>query len=233
MAERKPYYSIVIPVYNEEECLRDLFGELLTAMSPLGTPYEIIFVDDCSSDTTPQLLKEFQDNLPEVVRIQTLTQRSGQSHAMQEGLAQAQGEILVTLDADLQNDPADIPRLFEKMKEGYDCVSGWRKSRQDTPLKAGLSKLGNFFQRMFTGLTIHDVSCTLRAYKKKCVPDIVLHWEGAHRFIPLNLFLRGYKIGEIVSNHRLRRYGKTKYTHKRIFRVITDFFQIILTKGRK
>ncbi len=232
MAEKSLYCSIVIPVYNEEESLKDLFGELLRAMSPLAAPYEIIFVDDCSSDKTPQLLQEFHRNLPEIVRILPLAQRSGQSLAMQQGLSLAKGEIVVTLDADLQNDPADIPRLFEKMREGYDCVCGWRKSRQDTLLKAGLSKFGNLCQRMFTGLTIHDVSCTLRAYKKKCVPDIPLNWEGAHRFIPLNLSLRGYKIGEIVSNHRLRRYGTSKYSHKRIFRVVSDFFRIIITKGK-
>lgn len=232
MTEKKTLYSIVVPVYNEEESLKDLFGELLTVMTALAQPYEIIFTDDCSSDKTPQLLSEFQSHLPEVVRIKKLARRSGQSHAMQEGLAQARGEVVVTLDADLQNDPADIPRLFEKMKEGYDCVCGWRKSRQDTLLKAGLSKFGNICQRVFTGLAIHDVSCTLRAYKRKCVPDIPLNWEGAHRFIPLNLSLRGYNIGEIVSNHRVRRYGKSKYTHKRVFRVVSDFFKIILTKGR-
>jgi len=143
------------------------------------------------------------------------------------------GNVAVTLDADLQNDPADIPKLLKKMEEGYDCVCGWRKSRQDTLLKAGLSKFGNIMQRLLTGMRIHDVSCTLRAYRKECVPDIALNWEGQHRFIPLSLSLQGYKIGEIVSNHRKRQFGSTKYSHKRIFRVVSDFFKILKTKGKK
>ena len=124
--------------------------------------------------------------------------------------------------------------MLKKMEEGnYDCVCGWRKARQDTLLKAGLSKFGNILQRLFTGMKIHDVSCTLRIYKQACIDKIALNWEGQHRFIPLSLSLQGYRIGEIVSNHRLRKFGTTKYSHKRIFRVITDFFKVLKARGRE
>lgn len=226
-------FSIVIPVYNEEESLRPLFAEILSVMTPLNKNYEIVFVDDCSSDSSPEIMNEFQKQLPEVVKIIRLQNRSGQTYALRKGLDQSTGQIAVTLDADLQNDPADIPRLLEKVSEGYDCVCGWRKSRQDTPLKAGLSKFGNVLQRLFTGMSIHDVSCTLRAYKRHCVGKIALNWEGQHRFIPLSLSLQGYKVNEIVSNHRKRKYGVTKYSHKRIFRVMIDFFRVLKTKGTK
>jgi len=230
---RSIQYSIVIPVFNEEGSLRDLFQEILTVMTPLNALYEIVFVDDRSDDETPKILKEFQLVLPEIVVIITLPQRSGQTYALRQGLDKAKGEIVMTLDADLQNDPADMPRLIEKMKQGgFDCVCGWRKARQDTPLKAGMSKFGNVMQRAFTGMKIHDVSCTLRAYRHDCVPRIALNWEGQHRFIPLSLSLQGYKVDEIVSNHRKRIYGQTKYSHKRVFRVVTDFFKVLKTKGK-
>ncbi len=232
MSEGAIKCSVVVPVFNEEESLEPLFSELLQTMKGL-MPYEIVFVDDCSSDKTPAILKEFKSHLPQVVKVVSLPQRSGQTYAMRKGLDATRGEVAVTLDADLQNDPADIPRLLEKMDEGYNCVCGWRKSRQDTLLKAGLSKSGNVLQRLFTGMKIHDVSCTLRAYKKECVDKIALNWEGQHRFIPLSLSLQGYKVGEIVSNHRLRKFGHTKYNHRRIFRVIVDFFRILIARGKK
>jgi len=227
-------YSIVVPVYNEEESIQELFSEIVRVMTPLNKRYEVIFVDDCSSDKTPEILVKFTQELPEVAKIITLTQRTGQTLAMRKGLDATQGEIAFTLDADLQNDPADMLKLIEKMEaENLDCVCGWRKSRQDTPLKAVLSKTGNVLQRLFTGMKIHDVSCTLRAYRKHCISKIALNWEGQHRFIPLSLSLQGFKVGEIISNHRLRQHGYSKYSHKRIFRVIADFFRVLSVRGRR
>ena len=227
-------YSIIIPVYNEEESLKPLFGEILQVMTPINKAYEIIFVDDCSSDRSLEIMENFKKEFPEAVRVIHLPERSGQTVALRKGLDAALGSVAATLDADLQNDPADIPKMLEKMMEGnYDCVCGWRRSRQDTPLKAGLSKLGNVLQRVLTGLKIHDVSCTLRIYKRECIRKIPLNWEGQHRFIPLCLSLQGYRVGEIISNHRLRRFGSTKYSHKRIFRVITDFFKILRSRGKE
>ncbi len=224
-------YSIVIPVYNEEESLKELLSEILEVMRVCRS-YEVIFVNDCSSDASLDIVEDFKRGFPEIIRVLKLPERSGQTLALHRGLEMAQGEIVVTLDADLQNDPADIPRLFEKMKEGYDCVCGWRKARQDTSLKAGLSKLGNVLQRLLTGLKIHDVSCTLRAYRSQCLSKITLKWEGQHRFIPLMLSLQGCRVDEIISNHRKRKYGDTKYSHKRIFRVVLDFFRIIMSRGK-
>ncbi len=234
MSEKNIEYSIVVPVYNEEESLKPLFTELVESMTPLNRPYEIIFVDDCSSDESPAIMEGFQKEFPEVVRIISLAERKGQTFALRTGLDASQGAIAATLDADLQNDPADIPKMLVKMEEGnYDCVCGWRKARQDTLLKASLSKFGNILQRLFTGMKIHDVSCTLRIYKQSYVSKIALNWEGQHRFIPLSLSLQGYKVGEIVSNHRLRQFGTTKYSHKRIFRVVTDFFKVLKAGGRQ
>ena len=209
--------SIVVPVYNEEESLRDLFGEILKVMTPMRNDYEVIFVDDCSSDASSKIINDFCDEFPEVAKNLPLTERSGQTYALKQGLESAIGKIVISLDADLQNDPGDIPRLLEKMKEGYDCVCGWR----------------NVMQRLFTGMKIHDVSCTLRAYKKECVGKIALNWEGQHRFIPLSLSLQGYRVGEIVSNHRKRKYGYSKYNHRRVFRVVVDFFRVLSVRGKK
>jgi len=232
MSEKPTKYSVVVPVYNEEESLKPLFAELLQAMVPLNEPYEIVFVNDCSSDQSLPIMEDFLREFPEVVRIVSLKKHSGQTFGLRKGLDTTKGEVAVTLDADLQNDPADIPKMLKKMEEGFDCVCGWRKARQDTPLKALLSKAGNFLQRLFTGVKIHDVSCTLRIYKRMCIDKIALNWEGQHRFIPLSLSLQGYRVGEIVSNHRLRKFGKTKYSHKRIFRVIGDFFRVLKAGGR-
>lgn len=234
MSKKIVDYSIVIPVYNEEESLEPLFSELLQVMTPLNRVYEIIFVNDCSLDQSPEILEGFQNEFPEVVRIVNLPKRSGQTFGLRKGLDISKGAVAVTLDADLQNDPADIPKMLKKMEVGgYDCVCGWRKARQDTLFKAGLSKFGNVAQRLFTGMKIHDVSCTLRIYKRECVDKIALNWEGQHRFIPLSLSLQGYRVGEIVSNHRLRKFGTTKYSSKRIFRVVVDFFRILKSKGKK
>jgi len=226
-------YSVIIPVYNEEESLSKLFDELYTAFDNLQKPYEIILVNDCSSDRSLSMMKEFQDNSGKVVRIVNLPQRSGQTLALRKGLEAVHGKIGIMLDADLQNDPADIPKLLKKMEQGYDMVCGWRKNRLDTPLKVGLSKLGNIWQRLLSGLKIHDISCTLRVFKRECIGHIALNWEGQHRFIPLSLYLHGYSIGEVVSNHRKRQFGQSKYSHKRIFKVIVDFFKVLKSRGKK
>jgi glycosyltransferase involved in cell wall biosynthesis len=234
MSEKKIDYSIVIPVYNEEGSLQMLFAELVQVMTLLNRPYEMVFVNDGSSDGSSAMMEKFHAEFPEVVRVVHLPERRGQTFALRKGLDASRGERVATLDADLQNDPNDIPQMLKKMDEGpYDCVCGWRKARQDTLLKAGLSKLGNVLQRTFTGMNIHDVSCTLRIYRRTCLDKIALNWEGQHRFIPLSLSLQGYRVGEIVSHHRQRKFGTTKYSHKRIFRVIGDFFRVLKAGGRK
>lgn len=225
-------YSLVIPVYNEEESLRPLFKEICQVLNPLERNFEVIFVNDCSFDRSAELLERFKREWPEIVKPIHLAARAGQTFALREGLGQAKGEIVMTLDADLQNDPADILKLITKIKGDFDCVCGWRKRRKDTWIKSFLSKLANVTQRTLTRLAIHDVSCTLRAYKRSCLEHIPLHWDGQHRFIPLSLALRGFKVGEIEVNHRFRQFGQSKYSHRRIGKVMVDFFRVFFTKGR-
>ena len=232
-ASESKKYSIVIPVFNEDDSIGPLLAEIIKVMKVVDKPYEVVFVNDGSTDGSLKTLEGIHSRVPDRVQLVDLPQRGGQTNALRQGLNAATGEVVITMDADLQNDPEDIPKLITKMEEtGADCVCGWRKNRQDTMLKAGLSKLGNILQRLFTGLKIHDVSCTLRAYKRACVKNIPLNWEGQHRFIPLCLSLQGYKVEEIVSNHRYRQYGHSKYTHGRIFRVMSDFFRILQTRGK-
>ena len=225
-----PKISIVVPVFNEEESLDVLFREIREEMERLRQPFEIVFVNDGSTDTSLAKIKIFQSQLKDAVRIVDLPSRSGQTFALRKGLESTGGDIVVTLDADLQNDPADISRLLEKMNEGFDVVCGWRMDRNDPWLKKKLSKLGNIFQRLISGLTVHDVSCTLRAYKKECIKKLNLVWEGQHRFIPLMLFKEGCRVGEIASHHRHRTYGYSKYTHKRVFKVVGDFFKVLFAR---
>lgn len=226
------YMSVVVPVYNEEESVRLLTEELRKSLSAIHPIYEIIFVNDCSSDRTVEFLDQLVFENPQIVRVIHLEQRKGQTQALKTGIEQAKGEYVITMDGDLQNDPADILKMWQKMQDGYSCVCGWRKNRRDTWLKARLSKFGNILQRLLTGTSIHDVSCTLRIYSREAALRIPLNWEGQHRFIPLSLSLQGFKIGEVVSHHRMRKFGKTKYSHKRIFKVMADFFKILKTKGK-
>ncbi len=226
-------YSIVVPVHNEAESLPILWNELKREMEKLTQSYEVIFVDDGSSDRSLEFLADLQNSFPQEVQVIRLAQRRGQTFALKEGLSRIRGKIAMTLDADLQNDPADIPRLLEKMEEGYDVVCGWRRVRMDEPLKRTFSQLANILQRQMTGVPVHDLSCTLRIYKRECLNDVSLTWDGQHRFIPLILFRRGYKIAEVVSNHRKRFYGTSKYRHRRIPQVVLHFFKILseLDKG--
>jgi glycosyltransferase involved in cell wall biosynthesis len=226
-------YSLVIPVYNEEDSLGALLKEILETMNALQERYEIIFINDGSTDSSLALLQGFKQEFPGLVEIIDQPERRGQTFAMRRGLEATRGGIIITLDADLQNDPADIPKLLAKMAVGYDVVCGWRQQRYDRALKTSLSKLGNISQRMLTGLNIHDVSCTLRAYQRECIGKIPLNWEGQHRFIPLSLSLQGYHVGEIVVNHRPRQYGTSKYGHRRVFKVVRDFFRILLNGHRE
>lgn len=226
------HFSVVVPVYDEQDSLPLLYGELVTVLERLGRSFELIFVDDSSQDHSPQVLSRLREQRPDIVRVIRLSQHCGQTRAMREGLQEARGEVVITLDADLQNDPADIPVLAAKLQGEWDVVCGWRKLRQDKRLKALLSRTGNVFLRLMSGLKIHDVSCTLRAYRRDCVKDIPLAREGQHRFIPLSLFLQGYRVSEILCHHRPRRFGDSKYGHRRVFKVLIDLIRILAAKGR-
>jgi len=217
---KKIKYSVVVPVYNEENNVTELFEEILAEMKKLGGSFEIIFVNDASSDNTLEKLK----NLSPVV-IVDLRKNSGQSSAMDAGIKQVKGEVLITMDGDGQNDPADIPALLDKMNEGFDVVCGWRYKRKDTLEKKLVSKGAKFFRKFLVDDGVHDSGCSLRVYKKECFDDLDLCGE-MHRMIPALMRWRGFRITEIKVNHRARTSGMTKYNWKRIFNGFADMLGV-------
>lgn len=212
--------SIVIPVYNEEENVHILYDELDSVLCHTGKRYEIIFVDDGSTDNTLNILKSIHEK-DKNVKIIRLKRNFGQTTALNAGFDFASGDVVVTLDADLQNDPKDIPKLIEKLDEGYDVVSGWRFERKDPWSKKILSLIANYLRKRFTGEILHDSGCTLKGYRKECLVDLNLYGE-MHRYIPTILRWKGFKVGEVKVNHRPRMYGQSKYNYKRIFRGFFD-----------
>lgn len=217
--------SVVIPAYNEEESVELCYWEITDALESLGINYEIIFVDDGSTDLTFKKLYDLSKN-DEKLKVIKLRKNFGQSAALRTGLDHSSGRVIVTMDADLQNDPKDIPKLLETLKEeNVDVVCGWRFDRKDPLSKKLSSKFANKLRKEFTGETIHDSGCTLRAYKKESTENLELYGE-LHRFIPAMLSLKGYQIGEMKTNHRERKYGRTKYNWERIIRGFFDLLVI-------
>lgn len=221
--------SVVIPAYNEEESVELCYREITDALEPLGINYEIIFVDDGSTDLTFKKLYDLSKN-DEKLKVIKLRKNFGQSAALRTGLDNAIGRIIVTMDADLQNDPKDIPKLLERLEdENLDVVCGWRFDRKDPLSKKLSSKFANRLRKKFTGETIHDSGCTLRAYIKESTEDLELYGE-LHRYIPAMLSLKGYQIGEVKTNHRERKYGRTKYNWERIVKGSLDLLVITFWK---
>ncbi len=218
-------YSIVLPVYNEQDNILPLYQELTPVLHSLGHPYEIIFVDDGSTDHTFERIRLLAAH-DKRLRIVKFRRNFGQTAALDAGIKHATGNIIITLDADLQNDPKDIPRLLAKMREGYDVVSGWRWKRKDSFFKRFFSRFANRLRRWLTGETIHDSGCTLKVYKRECFKDITLYGE-MHRYIPAILRFKGFRIGELPVHHRQRKYGTTKYNFKRLFK---GFFDLLFIK---
>jgi glycosyltransferase involved in cell wall biosynthesis len=219
------YLSVVLPVFNELENLDILHQQLKTVLTNLGRTYEIIYVDDGSSDGSLQKLKELAKADDAVVVIQ-LRRNFGQTAALSAGIDYAHGEIVVCQDADLQNDPADIPRLLAKLDEGYDLVSGWRKNRQDHWLwRKGPSALANWIISRVVDFKLHDIGCTLKAYRRELLNHIRLYGE-MHRFIPALALQVGARVAEIPVNHKPRLYGYSKYGLSRTFSVILDLLTL-------
>ncbi|MCX6763203.1 MAG: glycosyltransferase family 2 protein [Candidatus Moranbacteria bacterium] len=218
--DEKTYLSVVAPLYNEEGNAKQLHSEIVTACQKIGRPFEVIFVDDGSTDKTAEVCK----NLSPLKFIQ-FRRNFGQTAGFDAGIKAAQGEIIITMDGDLQNDPADIPLLLEKMKEGYDVVSGWRFQRKDPLGKKISSRLANFVRQILIKDNIHDSGCGLKAYKKECFNDVDLFGE-MHRFIPAILELDGFKVGEVKVSHRPRIHGQTKYNWKRGIKGGVDMLSI-------
>lgn len=220
---RVPELSVVIPVFNEEQSVETLCGEIEQALADFS--YEVIFVDDGSTDKSFSVLTDIQQKNPNVRLIQ-FRRNFGQTAAMSAGFKYSRGKIIIPLDADGQNDPADIPRLVAKLNEGYDIVSGWRKERKDNAVTRTLpSRIANWIIGRITGVRLHDYGCSLKAYKAESLKPIRLYGD-MHRFIPALARWGGEKVVEMVVNHRPRTTGKTKYGLNRTFKVVLDLITI-------
>jgi len=217
--------SVVIPVFNEEENIKLLYPKLKQILDSLKKDYEIIFVDDGSTDKTPTLLHRICEENRKVKGI-IFRRNFGQTAAISAGFDYAKGEVIVTLDADLQNDPEDIPQLISKIEEGFDVVSGWRAERKDSFLSRRMpSHISNWLASLFTGVRLHDYGCTLKAYRKEIAKDIKLYGE-MHRFIPALASWVGASICEVKVRHHPRKYGESKYDFSRINRGFLDLLTV-------
>ena len=217
--------SIVIPVFNEEENLEELYDRLTSALAPIKQSYEVIFVDDGSTDRSFEILRQIAQIDPNVKAIR-FRRNFGQTAAMSAGFDHAQGNVIIPMDADLQNDPIDIERLLQKLDEGYDVVSGWRADRKDGFILRRLPSIfANRLIARLTGVHLHDFGCTLKAYRREVIEHINLYGE-LHRFIPVLAKLAGAEIAEIKVRHHPRTRGKSKYGISRTIRVILDLITI-------
>ena len=220
------YLSIIVPVFNEEESIGHLKSAIDEALNDFRKSWEVIFVDDGSRDNTDQVLEEFASSDQEHTRVVILRRNFGQTTAIAAGIDHAKGEVIVLMDADLQNDPADIPVLIDKLEEGYDVVSGWRKDRKDAFLTRTLpSRIANGLISWVTGVKLHDYGCTLKAYRREVLMGFRLYGE-MHRFIPVYAYSIGAKIVEVPVRHHPRRWGKAKYGLERTLKVVLDLFTV-------
>jgi dolichol-phosphate mannosyltransferase len=208
----QPFISFVIPVYNEEENIPILFRELTSVAERLDSPYEIIFINDCSTDRSLVVIRDLAGKNP-LVRCVTFPENRGQSAALGAGFRAAAGEVVITMDADLQNDPADIPILLEQFGP-YDMVNGWRRNRQDSFSKKISSRIGNFVRNWLTGENINDTGCSLKVMRADLLKEIKM-FRGLHRFLPTLMRLEGARVIEVPVNHRYRQFGVSKYTNLR------------------
>lgn len=219
-----PEISIIVPMFNEEDNVKPVYEEITGVMTEIGLPYELIIVNDGSRDATEQRLEEIRKNDRNVVVI-SFRRNFGQTAALSAGFDHAKGDVIITLDGDLQNDPRDIPRLLEKIKE-YDIVNGWRKDRKDKALTRRLpSKIANKLISWVTGVKLNDYGCTMKAYRRDVIKTIKLYGE-MHRFIPAIASAMGITYCELPTNHRARKFGKTKYGISRTIRVLLDLITV-------
>jgi glycosyltransferase involved in cell wall biosynthesis len=216
--------SVVVPVHDEERSVALLYDELGSALDPLGIPWETIFVDDGSTDGTFAALTRLH-NATANVRVVRLRRNFGKAAALVAGFDQARGDIVVTIDGDLQDDPAEIPRLLAKLDEGFDLVSGWKTRRQDPLSRRVLSKIFNRVTSAFSGVRLHDMNCGLKAYRADVVHGLRLYGE-LHRFIPVLAHYRGFRIAELPVNHRPREHGRSRYGVERYLRGFLDLLTV-------
>ncbi len=217
--------SVVIPCFNERDNIEPLYREIKKVADPLLPDYEIIYIDDGSSDGSFEAMKELAESDRRVKAVE-FKKNFGQTAALSAGFDLAEGEVIISLDGDLQNDPADIPRFLKTLEEGYEVVSGWRKRRKDNILTRKFpSWMANKLISLISGVKLHDYGCTMKAYRRGVLRGVRLYGE-MHRFIPIYARWQGAKVTEIVVHHRRRKYGKTKYKLNRVFKVILDLIVI-------
>jgi glycosyltransferase involved in cell wall biosynthesis len=218
--------SLIIPLYNEEDNLTPLMDSIYSALDPLKQDWEVIFVDDGSRDRSLDILRSLVEKDSKHIRVVVFRRNFGQTAAITAGIDHSQGETIVLLDADMQNDPADIPMLLAKLDEGYDLVSGWRKDRKDNTLTRTIpSNLANGLISWVTGVHLHDYGCTLKAYRREALEGFRLYGD-MHRFIPVFAHSVGARITEIPVHHHARKYGRTKYGLSRTLKVILDLVTV-------
>ena len=228
--ETAPTLSVVVPVYNEEDCIEEMINRLETALSDLKTSYEIIICNDGSQDRSAVFLDSAAEANPHIKALH-FRRNFGQTAALDAGFKHARGEFVVPIDADLQNDPSDIPMLLEKAREGYDVVKGWRQNRKDPFLTRVLpSKVANWIIGKITGVKLHDYGCTLTLYRREVLEEINLYGE-MHRFIPVYAHAVGANIVEVPVQHHPRKFGESKYGLGRTFRVLFDLMTVSLILG--
>jgi glycosyltransferase involved in cell wall biosynthesis len=220
-----PEISVVVPVYDEVECVRDLYRSTVATLSRFGRRYEIVVVDDGSTDGTYEAFAELAAADPRL-RLIRFGRNFGQTAAMAAGIDHARGAVIVPMDGDLQNDPEDIPVLVAKLDEGYDVVSGWRENRQDRALTRKIpSRLANWLIGRVTGVRLHDYGCTLKAYRAEIIKQTRLYGE-MHRFVPALAYMMGARIAEVPVRHHARRFGRSKYGIGRTFKVMLDLLTL-------
>ena len=218
--------SLVIPVYNEKDNLSLLMDSILSALSSINRTWEVVFVDDGSKDGSLEVLENFVNAYPEHVRVVVFRRNFGQTSAIAAGIDHSDGDTIILLDADMQNDPADIPMLLAKLDEGYDLVSGWRNDRKDNRFTRTIpSNLANGLISWITGFHLHDYGCTLKAYRREALEGFRLYGE-MHRFIPVFVHSVGAKITEVPVRHHPRKFGEAKYGLERTVKVILDLFTV-------
>jgi glycosyltransferase involved in cell wall biosynthesis len=226
MSEEHPYLSIVIPLFNEEGSLQPLSEELKIVLEALQRPYEIIFVDDGSTDGSFDALQKLHDADPDHIRVTCFRRNFGKTAALSVGFGRARGQVVVTMDADLQDDPHEVPKLLHKLDEGFDLVAAWRERRQDPLSKTLPSRLFNGAVALLTGLKLHDFNCGFKAYRLQVVRELKLYGDQ-HRFIPVLASWQGFRVGEVSVTHRPRRFGQSKYGWQRYARGFFDFLVVL------
>jgi len=226
MNEEHPYLSIVIPLFNEEASLQPLFEELEMVLEALQRPYEVVFVDDGSTDGSFATLQRLHDLDPTHIRVIRFRRNFGKTAALAVGFKRARGEVIVTMDADLQDDPRELPKLLLKLDEGYDLVAGWRERRQDPPSKTLPSRVFNSVVALLTGIKLHDFNCGFKAYHVQVVRELKLYGD-LHRFIPVLAYWQGFSVAEVPVVHRPRRFGQSKYGWPRMMRGFFDFLVVL------